>query len=73
MRDLGLKWEGEHVVLCVGTEHWAELKKGQVSEMEEYGASHERGVAQGRIVEQNVTTMAKVGVCGCREIRTLKQ
>jgi hypothetical protein len=71
-RDLGLKWEGEPVVLCVGTEHWEELKKAQVLEMEEYGGSHERGAAQGRIVEQKVTTMAKVGVCGCREIRTEK-
>jgi len=72
-RALGLKWEGEHVVLCVGTEHWEELKKAQVLEMEEYGGSHERGAVQGRSVEQNVTAMANVGVCGCHEIRTLKQ
>jgi hypothetical protein len=72
-RDLGLKWVGEHAVLCVGTEHWEELKKAQVLEMEDYGGSHERGAAQGRSVEQNVTRMVKVGVCGCREIRTPKQ
>lgn len=34
--------EGEHVVLCVGTEPWEELKKTQVLEMEEHGGSHER-------------------------------
>jgi hypothetical protein len=72
-KDLGLKWEGEHVNLCVGTEHWEELKKAQVLEMEEYGVSHERGAAQGRSAEQMVATMAKVGVCGCPEIRTLKE
>jgi hypothetical protein len=45
-RGLGLKWEGEHVGLCVVTEHWEELKKAQVLEMEEYGRSRERSVAQ---------------------------
>lgn len=67
-RGLELKWEGEHVVLCVGTEYWEELKRAQVLEMEEYVGSHERNAAQGPSVEQNVTTRAKVGVCGCREI-----
>jgi hypothetical protein len=72
-RNLVLKWEGEHGVLCVGTEDWEELNKAQVLEMEEYGGSHERVAAQGPSVGQDVTTKAKVGVCGCREIRTLKE
>jgi hypothetical protein len=69
-RDLGLKWEGEHVGLWVATEDWEELKRGQVLEMEEFGGSHERGVAQWWTVEQSVTTMGQVGVCGYHEIRT---
>lgn len=33
------------MVLCVRTEHQEELKKGQVSGMEEYGGIHERTAA----------------------------
>jgi len=47
-RDLGSRWEREHVVLCVPTEHQEELKKAQVLEMEECGGSHERDAAEGR-------------------------
>jgi hypothetical protein len=34
------------VGLCVVTEHWEELTKGQVLEMEAYEGSHERLVAR---------------------------
>ena len=36
--------------------------------MEEYVG---RGATQGPSVEQNMTTMLKVGVCGCHEISTI--
>ena len=45
-KDLGLKWVGEHVDLCVVTERWEGLKKVQVLEMEEYEQSHERAASQ---------------------------
>ena len=51
--------------------HWEELKGAQVLKMEEYIGNHKRGTMQGPSVEQNMTTMSKVGVCGCHEISTI--